>query len=87
MCTLSGSESKIVEEINMQCPYCNEEMKHGYIQSPRHQIFWSEKKRKNYSIFITPSNPDVSLSNGFLSIPAVESYCCQKCKKIIIEFF
>ncbi len=67
----------------MQCPYCNEEMKKGYIQSPRQQIFWGEEKRK---MIIAPSSSDVPLSEGLFSVPAVESYCCQKCKKIIIEF-
>jgi hypothetical protein len=67
----------------MQCPYCNEEMKKGYIQSPRQKIFWGEEKRK---IFITPSGTDVSLSEGIVNNPAVESYCCQKCRKIIVEF-
>ena len=68
---------------SMQCPYCNEEMKQGYIQSPRQQIFWGEKKRK---IFITPSDADVKLSEGMFNVPAVESYCCQKCRKIIVEY-
>ena len=29
----------------MKCPYCNEEMKKGYIQSAR-QMFWGEKKHR-----------------------------------------
>lgn len=67
----------------MYCPYCNEEMEKGYIQSPRQKIFWSEEKKK---IFIIPSGLDITLSKGIISTPAVESYICQKCKKIIIEF-
>lgn len=69
----------------MKCPCCNEEMKKGYIQSPRHQIFWSEKKRSGMFI-IAPSDSDVTLTRGLFSTPAVESYCCKKCKKIIIDF-
>lgn len=68
----------------MQCPYCNEEMKKGYIQSPRHKIFWGEEKCSG--ILTTPADNDITLSRGILSEPAVESYCCKKCKKIIIEF-
>lgn len=72
-----------MEDNEMQCPYCNEEMKKGYIQSPRQQIFWGEEKRK---ILIIPLGDDISLSQGTFNTPYVESYCCLKCKKIIIEF-
>ena len=72
-----------MEVNNMQCPYCNEVMKKGYIQSPRQPIFWGEEKRK---ISIRPSGADISLSEGFINVPAVESYCCRKCRKIIVEY-
>lgn len=32
------------EMMIMKCPYCNEEMKTGYIQC-RDGVYWSEKKR------------------------------------------
>lgn len=67
----------------MLCPYCNEKMRKGYIQSPRQKIFWGEEKRK---LFITPIEDDIALSNGIMSVPAVESYCCPKCRKIIVEY-
>ena len=50
----------------MQCPYCNEEMKKGYIQSPRHKIYWG--KKKSDGLLITPSDNDVILSKGILKM-------------------
>lgn len=67
----------------MQCPYCHGEMEKGYLQSPRQKIFWGKEKHK---LFIVPSGADIGLSEGFFSVPAVESFCCQRCRKIIVEF-
>lgn len=66
----------------MKCPYCNEEMKKGYIQSAR-PIFWAEEKHKMF--FKPEGDAEFSLSKGILNGSAGEAYCCQKCKKIIIE--
>lgn len=67
----------------MQCPYCKQEMVGGYLQSPRHKIFFAEEKRK---MWIWPSGTDISLSEGILSVPAVDAYCCPECRKIIVDF-
>lgn len=67
----------------MHCPYCHGKMTQGYLQSPRHRIFWGEEKHK---FLIVPSGKDISLSEGFFSAPAVESYCCQECRRIIVAF-
>lgn len=67
----------------MRCPYCDGEMRIGYVQSPRHSIFWAEEK---HSFLVMPTKKDVRLSEGIFSVPAVESYCCKDCRKIIIGF-
>ncbi|MGE4213939.1 MAG: PF20097 family protein [Anaerotignaceae bacterium] len=64
----------------MKCPYCNEEMELGYLQSAR-TISWSPKKHK--FIFIPNEK------KGELYMPTegwdsyVESYLCRKCNIVI----
>lgn len=66
----------------MKCPYCNEEMRKGYIQSAR-EIFWGQEK---HIIFFTPhSDDEFAISNGFLNGSTTESYYCIKCKKLIVQ--
>ena len=66
----------------MRCPYCNEKMRRGYIQSAR-QIFWGEKKHK---ISFTPSRDgEINISDGLLCGATAEASYCEKCKKFIIE--
>jgi hypothetical protein len=75
--------NRIVEDDEMQCPYCKEKMRRGYLQSPRQKIFWAEEKHK---MWIWPSGSDISLSEGLLTVPAVDAYCCQGCRKVIVDF-
>lgn len=66
----------------MKCPYCNEEMEKGYIQSAR-PIFWGEEKHK---ISFQPNrDKEFTISKGFLTGCTVESYYCINCKKLITE--
>lgn len=69
----------------MQCPYCNKELKKGYIQSAR-PIFWGEEKHK--MSFKPEGDAEFNLSRGtgFFTGCVGEAYCCQKCKRIVIEF-
>ena len=68
----------------MKCPYCNEEMEDGVIQSS-HAITWHYKKRFiGYAEFHKGSD---NLSDySFFKGSAVKACCCKKCKKIIIGF-
>lgn len=66
----------------MKCPYCNEEMRKGYIQSAR-PIFWGEKKHK--ISFVPNSDEEFTISGGFLTGGTTESYYCIKCKKLILQ--
>jgi hypothetical protein len=69
--------------IILQCPYCNKGMKKGYIQSAR-PIFWGEEKHK--LSFKPEGDAEFSLSKGILTGSVGEAYCCQICKRIVIEF-
>lgn len=66
----------------MNCPYCNEEMKKGLIQSAR-PIFWGEKKHK--ISFKVRGRKEFSISDGFWNGATAEAYHCLKCKKVIID--
>lgn len=67
----------------MKCPYCQNEMENGFIQSGRN-ILWTEKKHiistnpKNENDFIIASNP--------LGGATIKGFCCRKCRKLVIEY-
>lgn len=66
----------------MKCPYCNEEMKRGYIQSAS-PIFWGEEKHK---IFMVESREgEFRLSEGVLKGSFAIAFHCKTCKKIIMN--
>lgn len=66
----------------MKCPYCNKEMKSGYIKST-HMIRWGEAKELGY----LPH--DIRLSKWGLKEMIngvfVQSCYCDECRKIIIS--
>ena len=65
----------------MKCPYCDNEMVSGYLQSAR-DIVWGESKHK---IFFEAGDHDITLARG-LSGAITEASCCPTCKKIIINY-
>ncbi|MBO5969047.1 MAG: hypothetical protein J6S14_11185 [Clostridia bacterium] len=66
----------------MKCPYCNKEMKKGYVQSAR-PIIWGLYKKK--LLFSATQSTDFTVSNGYWNGCFAEAYHCPKCKKIIIS--
>lgn len=67
----------------MNCPYCGIEMLYGYLNSGT--AIWSERKHK---ISMLPNGKEkyaLHLGTPLLSPNHIESYCCPKCKKIIID--
>lgn len=67
----------------MNCPYCNVEMLHGYLQGGG--MIWSEKKHK---ISLLPNKKEkyaFYLKTPIVSPNWIESDCCPQCKKIIID--
>lgn len=69
----------------MKCPYCNEDMKYGVIQSP-HEINWMPKKAKLFGAAEFHEGAIVLSAHNFLKGSCVDAYCCDKCKKIIIDY-
>ena len=71
------------ERPNMKCPFCGVEMIHGYLNCG--MTLWSTKKHK--ISFLLDDNEEYALQLGrpLTSPHHVESDCCPKCKRIIID--
>lgn len=69
----------------MICPYCNKEMRYGVIQSP-HEINWKPKKAKLFGAAEFHEGAIILSELSFLKGSCVEAYCCNDCKKIIIDY-
>ena len=65
----------------MNCPFCNEPMQEGYLQSAK-SIFWGEKKKHT---LMTAGKNDVQVSKGWLTGCFADAFYCPKCGKIITE--
>lgn len=69
----------------MKCPYCNKNMKNGVIQSP-HEIAWLPKKAKLFARSDFHPGSIVLSEVSFFRGSHVVAYCCDDCKKIIIDY-
>ena len=72
----------------MKCPYCDNEMEQGYIQS-RDGVFWSERLRPVAAISVLGGGKTITLhsseaANGSLTRAAL-AYCCEACGKVILD--
>jgi len=72
-------------DFNMKCPYCENEMEQGFIQSGR-EAFWTRKKRK----WLGMANPDdgdiVIAPLDYFFYSFAESYLCRRCRKVIYDY-
>ena len=67
----------------MKCPFCDVEMLHGYLNCGN--AIWSERKHR---ISTLPDGKEIytmHLNVPILSPNQVESDCCPKCKRLIID--
>ena len=67
----------------MKCPFCDVEMLHGWLNCGA--ALWSERKHK---LSIVPDGKEkyaLYLEVPLLSPNQVESDCCPKCKRIIVD--
>lgn len=70
----------------MKCPYCDAEMKLGYIQC-RDGVYWSDKKKKIAAIPPMGENSiDLRTINDGSYKSFATAYNCPKCKKIVIDY-
>lgn len=66
----------------MNCPYCNEEMEHGYIKSSQ-CMHWGKEKALGY--FPKDMKLTKNFWKGFFEGNFVEAYHCRHCEKIVIS--
>lgn len=72
--------------IDMKCPYCNNEMERGLIQSP-HEIEWIKGEKRHLFGRAEFHDGSVVLSElSMLKGSAVTSYLCRNCKKVLIDY-
>ena len=73
----------------MVCPYCDNEMELGLIQSP-HEIAWTRGDKKHTiaaakfhegSVVLSPLSIKTAIEGN-----AVKAYICRKCRKVIIDY-
>lgn len=67
----------------MKCPYCNTEMLFGYLNCGN--AIWSERKHKISTLPNSKEKYALQLETPMFSFHYIESYCCPKCKKLIID--
>lgn len=77
--TFNVKESK--GGMNMKCPYCEEIMVAGFVQSARQVYFTTDKKRFLFSA----AEGDIVLGDAFLDGATFEAYHCPKCRKVVID--
>ena len=68
----------------MKCPFCGTEMIFGYLNCGGAAI-WSERRHK---VSVLPDEKEkyaLRLGTPWLSPHQIESHCCPKCKKLIID--
>lgn len=66
----------------MLCPFCGGEMGKGYLQSGSIMV-WVKKK---HYLSLRPKDGEVQLDRGYLSSPALPSWICRQCRKVITEY-
>ncbi len=70
----------------MNCPYCNNLLKEGYIYSPR-TLCWTQQPLKSFSGFSFHKEGNVVLSETGLLTPAkIVAYNCSSCRRMIVMY-
>lgn len=68
----------------MNCPYCNNEMEKGYIQSSK-EVYYTTKPTK-FALLASAKIEDINLTKGIFAPVTIESFNCPVCKKILINY-
>ena len=73
-------------QLKMNCPYCNQEMEKGIIQSPQ-ELNWSKgEKRKIFNRSVLHRDSILLSKLSFTKGSACAAYNCSSCNKIIIDY-
>ena len=70
----------------MECPYCKQEMKRGYIKGDgRRKVRWHDEEEKKVLVEIIFGVGELeAVEYGFGTFKIFGCYC-EKCKKLIID--
>lgn len=66
----------------MKCPYCNEEMEKGYLQTAR-DLYWTQNPKKVF--MFANLKDDFLIGETKFQGRLAEANHCPKCKKIILD--
>ena len=70
----------------MKCPYCNNQMEIGRIQSP-HELAWLKGLKRTFlNRSILHSGSIVLSKKSIKRGSAVKAFCCGACQKVIIDY-
>ena len=67
----------------MLCPWCNQEMKQGFLQSSRSIIFSPEIAE---GVVMALREGEVKLTKHFWSTPRAPAWHCAGCKRVVAEY-
>lgn len=77
----------------MVCPFCGKEMDKGFVKGPPDRLFngclyWDSKPEMKLSEhFFKMKLPTLAVSHYDNNFPAIVSYKCDNCKKIIMDTY
>ncbi len=73
----------------MKCPYCNNEMKSGYIPNGQQPVQWLPEGKKPSMLSFQTNDEGVELLNKFKFFKAngyaADAYFCPNCKLVIAK--
>ena len=70
--------------MKMNCPYCNKEMKEGYIMQGRYAIKWRPIEEYSNIIKAVFSKDGIKLTS-FMNNTEARTFYCSDCRKFIID--
>lgn len=68
----------------MKCPYCNNEMEKGYVQSSK-EVYYTTNPTK-FPFLAFAKVEDLNLTKGLFAPVTIEAWNCPVCKKLLIEY-
>lgn len=67
----------------MLCPWCNREMKKGFLQSGKPIVFNLEART---FALLHQREGEAALTKQFWTMPTVPAWHCAKCKRVVVEY-
>ncbi len=67
----------------MKCPYCENEMDKGKVESNGRMLLFSNRK---HHFSLEPGKGEILLDKTMFNDTRIDAFKCGRCKKIIIEY-